>query len=233
MNPKLKVDHREGKLKELFGEEATYENLPHGDIQILLDGEVLFLFERKTTDDLMASIKDGRYKNQKSVLFQSGYKPSQIYYIIEGNIKLTTTAKGQKPLVGALINTMLRDKICTMITRSVDETHALISDILSRVKADPEKYKNSAASEQIIVMTQTDKITPEICFRNQLCQIPSCSQKTAAAVIAGFPSMKDLILSLHEKTTDEQFKVISALKLDSGRKMSSKAAENIVTYLFG
>ncbi len=232
MSVQLKVDHREGKLKDLFGESATYENLVHGDIQVLVDGEILLVFERKTTDDLLASIKDGRYKNQKAVLFQSGYKPSQIYYIIEGNIKLTATSKSQKPLVGALINTMLRDKICTMITRGVDETYALICDIFERVKADPDKYKNPSVAGQIITMTQGDKITPEICFRNQLCQIPDVSEKTASAVMGRFSTMKSLILELHDKDKEILNKELAELKTDSGRKISSKAAKNIVTYMF-
>jgi ERCC4-type nuclease len=234
MSVALKIDHREGKLKELFGsaEHISYENLAHGDVQILVDGKVLCCFERKTTEDLMASIKDGRYKNQKKVLFDSGFQPSQIYYIIEGNIRLTTKSAAQKSLIGAMINTMVRDKICTMITRNLEETHELIGDIFSRVKKEPTKYTSPESAGQIITMTQAEKVTPEICYRNQLCQIPDVSEKTAAAVMQIFPTMRSLILELNAKDAEERLDILKGLKGAGGRKISGKAAANVAAYLF-
>lgn len=73
------------------------ERLPLGDI-ILHDpagqGRDIVLFERKTLNDLAASIQDGRYKEQSFRLLQSsaataataGFHPHNIVYIIEGDI---------------------------------------------------------------------------------------------------------------------------------------------------
>jgi len=70
MAPSYKLDHREGKLKEMFEEQKIcleYENLECGDFQILNEeGEIMFIFERKSIDDLLASIKDADTKIKKS-----------------------------------------------------------------------------------------------------------------------------------------------------------------------
>ena len=71
------------------------ERLPLGDI-ILHDptgqGRDIVLFERKSLNDLAASIQDGRYKEQSFRLLQqscaaSGFHPHNIVYIIEGDIE--------------------------------------------------------------------------------------------------------------------------------------------------
>ena len=80
--------------------EIKSERLPLGDI-ILHDpagqGRDIVLFERKTLNDLAASIQDGRYKEQSFRLLQqssatatatasAGFHPHNIVYIIEGDI---------------------------------------------------------------------------------------------------------------------------------------------------
>ena len=69
------------------------ERLPLGDI-ILHDpagqGRDIVLFERKTLNDLAASIQDGRYKEQSFRLIETatatGFHTHNIVYIIEGDI---------------------------------------------------------------------------------------------------------------------------------------------------
>jgi ERCC4-type nuclease len=74
--------------------EIKSERLPLGDI-ILHDlagqGRDIVLFERKTLNDLAASIQDGRYKEQSFRLIESaataGFHTHNIVYIIEGDIE--------------------------------------------------------------------------------------------------------------------------------------------------
>ena len=62
------VDNREGKiiaeLERTTPFEYTKANLDIGDFKFEL-GKKKILIERKTVDDLISSIKDGRYKEQK------------------------------------------------------------------------------------------------------------------------------------------------------------------------
>ena len=83
---KLKIDYREGKLKNLLdGEEFSLENLAIGDIEIT-DGTTTFIIERKTWQDLSSSIKDSRFREQRSrlLLWQNENINNKIMYFIEG-----------------------------------------------------------------------------------------------------------------------------------------------------
>ncbi len=44
------------------------------------------MIERKTVDDLMASIKDGRHREQKIRLLKKQKDSVHIYYLIEGSL---------------------------------------------------------------------------------------------------------------------------------------------------
>ena len=57
------------------------ETLDIGDIHIKYN-DILYIFERKTVKDLISSIHDGRYREQK-VRMLSCYSKYQLSYIIE------------------------------------------------------------------------------------------------------------------------------------------------------
>ena len=96
----LILDHREGKLKELFQNQLDinkdikieYKNLEYGDFCIFNNEDPFIIIERKTLDDLSSSIIDGRYKEQKQKML-SLVDRKKIYYIIEGTIKYTDSKK--------------------------------------------------------------------------------------------------------------------------------------------
>ena len=72
----IKFDNREKdliKLLETKGYDVVLENLDLGDIQFvdLISKEIIIIIERKTYADLSASIKDGRYKEQKERMIHS------------------------------------------------------------------------------------------------------------------------------------------------------------------
>ena len=81
----LLIDNRETKIKEHFKNKdyVTIENLELGDIIFKYNNEIVLIIERKTLSDLAASIKDGRYNEQKKRLlsnyakdyFNLKYKP--------------------------------------------------------------------------------------------------------------------------------------------------------------
>ena len=81
------IDNRERDLIKLFNEnnnDIILKNLEIGDIVYKKDEEVIYIVERKTFNDLGASINDGRYKEQKiRLLYNSN---GNLFYIIEGNM---------------------------------------------------------------------------------------------------------------------------------------------------
>ena len=226
----LKVDHREGKLKELLDEhkvEVVYENLEYGDIQLLSQGEVVFVMERKTIDDLMASIKDGRYKNQKARSLQA-FKQSQLYYIIEGRLSFNASSNvSNKIIQSAVINTMIRDKIACFHTTSLAETYELVVGIFNRMKEDPDKYLSGVTAAEQTVVTTSNKSTPEQVFKAMLCQIPGLSDKSAAVVSARWSSWKAMYEELKDKTATQQLDTLGELKM-SGRKLGKRTIDGIL-----
>jgi ERCC4-type nuclease len=235
----LKIDHREGKLKELFGAsgpctipmQLEYENLEYGDFQLVYNNEVKFIFERKTIDDLLASIKDGRYNNQKARLFEV-YAPSQIYYIIEGTVKMDDSKTQDKIVLSSLINTALRDKIGIFQTKSLNDTFQLLCGIYMRFKEHPEKYLGSAQKSEAVVVMSSNKSTSTHVFKAILCQIPGVSDKTADGLMERWKCMKLMIDELCPLTSEKQEELLGAIKIN-GRKISKKVVEGICQYIFG
>ena len=88
---KLLVDSREPpgliELLKVRVKNIEFGNLDIGDFIIKTDtDETVMIFERKSLNDLISSIKDGRYTEQSFRLSQTLLDNHYIYYVIEGNI---------------------------------------------------------------------------------------------------------------------------------------------------
>lgn len=93
----IKIDTREfdliSNIKSMIINKLAYkdlevkiETLPIGDV-IINDGKNdLLIIERKSVNDLLASIKDGRYEEQSLRLKNSLFHNHNIIYLIEGDI---------------------------------------------------------------------------------------------------------------------------------------------------
>jgi len=129
--------------------EIKSERLPLGDI-ILHDpgqgqgrGRDIVLFERKTLNDLAASIQDGRYKEQSFRLIETatatGFHTHNIVYIIEGDLtqyeakrnknnRITKTA-----LLSAMVSLMYYKGFSVVRTMNVGETADFILHFADKV----------------------------------------------------------------------------------------------------
>jgi len=95
----IKIDYREKdlihKITTILSSRTSVENitvasenLPLGDIIICADnGTEKLIIERKTLQDLAASIRDGRYKEQSFRLNECNLHNHNIMYLIEGNLQ--------------------------------------------------------------------------------------------------------------------------------------------------
>ena len=93
----IKIDIRENDLLQkitqlvnnipLFKDiQIKSETLPLGDIIICNENEEIIIIERKTLNDLLSSIKDGRYEEQSYRLNGLNHHNHNIIYLIEGNL---------------------------------------------------------------------------------------------------------------------------------------------------
>lgn len=133
-NTHLIIDNREKDLKSVF-KEAEFKNLDLGDIQInyIKDGkeEIFLLIERKTMSDLIASVNDGRYREQKKRLLESGIPKERIMYLLEGS---SDNIPGHfKTLFGMIINTLFRDQLKVLRFINVEETIYFIKRIIEKL----------------------------------------------------------------------------------------------------
>ena len=128
---KIVIDNRENKLIELLEKNninITKKNLEIGDIIILSDEKPIIIIERKTLSDLSASIKDGRYKEQKIRLIHN-YKDCKKIYLIEnsGHFDL-----GNSILMSTKINGILRDNISVLESSSLINTYEILMKIVNK-----------------------------------------------------------------------------------------------------
>lgn len=215
MSNKLEIiiDSREHELYEgilsrdldIYQEkiEITKNAIDLGDIQIKFN-DIFLIFERKTTADLQASIKDGRYKEQKTRML-SNYSQKQISYIIEGDdIISSKTYNSSRMLQGAYLHTMFRDNIRVLYTKNTNETVTLILTIATKVIDNPNYFVDNRNIENDYVnciklkKKKIENIDEKTCYIMQLSQIPYISNIIAKNIADTYPNMITLIESLRD-----------------------------------
>ena len=256
MSVKLVVDIRETKLVKLFKEnqdslgfEVSYENLDIGDFHILY-GEsqrIIHIYERKTLTDLLASIKDSRYSEQKIRLLEVD-KSVKISYIIEDYRSFTSIKDSS--LLGSICSLTLLNNFGMFYTKDINDTYFLLKEIMNRIVKSPSKFIKTAEKKDegkdegndtgkdtetiIVTKKKSSNITKSNIIVNFLSQIPGISTKTASAIMIYHPSISDLILKLNTLETDkEKIEYLSKLKFpDNSRSVGVKTSEKIIEYLY-
>lgn len=236
----LHIDNRERDLLSILTDvHLQTSNLELGDCIIKHNDITLLVIERKTWSDLAASIKDGRYHNQKKLLIKK-YPINTIYYIIEGSEdysdkEICMNGISKKILLSCIYNTMIRDNIKVFRTMSLFETSELIRGIYSRISDDPSKYMIS--DNQIIEEQIVKKIvkTPEEYFIRSLCQVPGVSLKTAKAIAEKYHTFPNFIKIVSE--SDQKLKLLKEITTKSTkgavRKISDSVAQSLIDFIIG
>ena len=207
---RLLIDCRETRLITLLNEiDVPFEsqNLELGDIQIVAPDFTL-IFERKAGNDLEASIKDGRYQEQKARLL--GLRCT---YILEST-QIDTEAKQS-----AVIHTMYRDNMHVVFTRDLSETGGFIKNVYQRCLAHPEYFSGASLAGSYLNTLKSKKsenINPENCWILQLSQIPGISTTIAKSISQVYPTMAKLLDAL--RSSDNPAKLLSQIDKIAGKK---------------
>ena len=142
------IDTREGKLIELIKNTTSFtlpyevKNLQIGDIIISSskypDKQVII--ERKCMTDMICSIKDGRYKEQKlrlqAEVSNSPSNTKRICYLLEGIISDLRLPNDKTLLYGSIVSSTFRDNIPLLRTNNLNETLDIIIRIHERMNKD-------------------------------------------------------------------------------------------------
>ena len=257
---RILVDHRERAVltrlrdtdlggaeecKNIVAIEAS--NLEYGDVWILVeqqnndDTTWRLVFERKTMSDLAASIKDGRYREQKLRLL-AHCERSALAYIIEGghsfaSDRVTVHGLSHKAVSGALINTMYRDGIRIVHTQTAEETAHFLTGLATRIAKDPDSFcmqRNSRSSstcseyaQASIQARRTKRMGTEHVFATQLSIIPGVSPTLGSAIAARYDTMANFLHVLASmESHSHRLRSLQALP-----QVGKKTANSILTSL--
>jgi len=170
----MEVDFREEKIiKELETQNIEFSKtrLDVGDFVI----NSILIIERKSVRDLIASIYDGRYKEQKERLKKSS---EHILYIIEG-------FSNESIIKSSILSILLRDKISVIQTSDHIETVEILKLLQKKISND---FFNTMNNVIQIPKTQSKDV-----YIKQLCCIPGISEKIALNIKNVYPNMKTLL----------------------------------------
>lgn len=261
---KLILDERETTLYErcmaLTNPAIILEKivLPMGDAIIKTnDDKELIIVERKSLQDLLSSIKDGRYKEQSYRLQNCcGGMPHNVMYIIEGAFSQLRNPALEKRIIYSAMTTLSAFKGFSVIrTSSVQETADWLLAYTDKMGRELEKgeklcfYKcdkdvaidnpeNAVVTSslvdpqkycEVVKRTKKENLTPENMGEVILCQIPGISSVSAITIMKEFKTIANLITAVEKDPT-----CMDKLICESGgksRKISKAVVQNVKTFL--
>lgn len=239
MNVELVIDQRERELKEHFCDRATMEMLDIGDILFRIEKRIILIIERKSVDDLSASICDGRSREQRARLLGCGIERNRIMYLIEGNIlKKKRVNGGSDTLVGSVINMLLRDGIMVYKTNNMEETKFFINRLYEKLQTDIESFwldidaKPKIQYEATLRAKKKDNMTPDTWFHTCLASIPFIQTNAVMAIIEKYGTLISLMRAYDSVAEDEREKMLIGLCVNGGRKIGPKISKNVYQYLY-
>ena len=167
---RIKIDNREEELIKNINYlianipsfkdiQVIIETLPLGDIIICDDESDKLVIERKSVNDLLSSIKDGRYEEQSYRLNGLNHHNHNIIYLIEGDInRLNNRFKDNKieklTLYSAILSLNYYKGFSVIRTFSLEETAIFVCNSVNKLKKgeiDKKKpyYGNAKIEEHI------------------------------------------------------------------------------------
>jgi len=200
------------------------EQLDIGDIIYKNDDKIICLIERKTIEDYIASIVDGRSKNQ-SIRIRQLKKENEnikIIYLIEGNQSLKEYkfrgGVSRDSLYSSFINRVIKDNFTIYRTEDIVDTCLIFAKIYDKL------VENLSQSENIkdetleylktIKLAKKENMTPTNCFLCQLSQIPGVSIDVAKIISNVYPTMYNLIIKYSQLLNeDDKDNMLSELKI--------------------
>lgn len=252
----IQIDSRENDLFQMVSSLITQNakinieietiQLEIGDICIRKnrESEETILIERKSINDLAASIIDGRYKEQSYRLFHTNIPNHNIIYLIEGKVTdLNRRFTRIKPsaLYSSMIVLQYFKGFSVFRTMSLKESAEYIVRITDKISRESTKgYYDGFVNpyegveyQQVVSKNKKTNITPENIGELMLCQIPSVSSNIAKEVMNRFGTIVNLIESIQESGIECLDSLYTTNTKGQQRNISSTAKSNIVSYLVG
>ena len=221
----------------------------------------IVVFERKSLQDLVSSIKDGRYEEQSHRLIHSSGVPTHnIVYIIEGMYSQLRHESDKKMCLSAITSLSIYKGFSVFRTCSITETAELIFSMASKIHKETikggrtpafsnsvengESSSNTIQSQipvppaycEVVHKVKKDNITPENIGAIMLCSIPGISSTTAIEIMRPYSTFAHFMAEIRSRP--EQLDEIYITSKDSAtdgkekrRKLGKNVIENIRLFL--
>ena len=250
----IKIDFRESDLHAeciqivTMGKYKTpikivSENLPLGDIIVCDDdGKEHVMIERKSLNDLAASIQDGRYAEQSFRLNQCSIFNHNIYYLIEGDLRYYKAFKGlpdKKALLSAMVSISYYKGFSLFRTNTLEETAEWIvhfaqkllkegPSVLPFYNGGEEQLSETVSYTQVVAKRiKRDNIKPENIGEIMLSQIPSVSCAAAAAIMTNYKTIASLISALQKDS-----KCLNAITITNKNGLAKKLTKPCINAVY-
>jgi crossover junction endonuclease MUS81 len=222
----LEIDYREHDIIDIFKVKPLIPikicNLIIGDIIIKRDNNIIFAIERKSISDLCASIRDGRFRDQKSRLLESIHDPSKIIYILEGK-KLEHGDIKMNTINSAILNLVFKHQYRVIFTESQQDTVDSIILLYNKILNNELTVSNDLIDMKLV--KKSDKINNNI-FINMLSVIPGVSIKVAQIIHNKYPSFNDLFLA-YQSTQESNELLLADIPFTNTRKIGKSISKKI------
>ena len=258
---KIIIDERETSLYELC---LSHENYAKDSFQIekrvLQLGDILFMnddetvtyvcIERKSLQDLLASIKDGRYSEQSYRLSNCYANPHNVIYLLEG---MLTTVKDKKTVISCIASLNYFKGFSVHRTVSMAETALYIlcmadkmarefkkgtlprsSVVAATTSSDPATTSSDPSAPSapsttdycnVVKACKKANVTKENIGQMMLMQIPGISSTIANELMRPFSSFIEFVD--HIRATPEYLNTVTINK----RKIGSNIVNSIREYI--
>ena len=201
----LTVDCRESKIIQKLKDQDEMFHIQHMDIGdfSLHDENYHLIIERKTWIDLRASIRDNRFREQRSRLreWKSSHQNRQIMYMIEGVFEpdfIHERRTCERLMIGYTIPVLFIDSMDNVVKQLRDWKQISSLEKLFQTR--------DIVQDQIESRTRKKNYDdPSLFFQTTLCQMKGITTSMARAISERFGTLKEFVQTI-ERESPEDFR---------------------------
>lgn len=170
---------------------VTTSPMDVGDICIKRGDDILCIMERKTGDDLIASITDGRYEEQKARMYDIKTRSGVMcIYVIEKLTPLKIDEPMRKATWTSIATTCAHHGMNVIITQNPHETAEFV---VAMYKSLLQNNVDIPTVKVVDAMLKKKKVTPDDYFLHSLSLIKGVSVDVAESITALYKTFTALI----------------------------------------
>uniref|UniRef100_A0A3B5ZR63 Crossover junction endonuclease MUS81 n=1 Tax=Triticum aestivum TaxID=4565 RepID=A0A3B5ZR63_WHEAT len=190
-------------IRSQFNIPVEVKHLPVGDAlwiarhkELDTDYVLDFIVERKNVEDLLGSIKDNRYKDQKLRLKKCGLR--KLIYLVEGDVN---TVDGSESVKTACFTTEVLEGFDVQRTTGYADTEKKYGHLTGSIIDCYSRNFSAGADTSRLCLTydefvkrcsDLEKVTMSDIFAVQLMQVPQVTEEAALAVTSLYPTLLSL-----------------------------------------